>query len=98
MAGVSGGPPLPGALPLPAGRRRRRRRGAPVVAEPLAGVSAPRCLTGWAADPALRLTVAPTSPSAQSAPSALWTSTRQTTIAAVAPAAGGRFCVRVQRA
>jgi len=45
---------------------------------------------------AFRLTLAPTSPSAQSAPSAVWTSTLQTTIEDGAPPTGGRFWVSIQ--
>jgi hypothetical protein len=82
----------------PAGRRPRRRRDAGVVlegsAEPDRAGSGPRGRAGWA----LRRTLAPTSPSAQSAPSAVCTSTRQTTIAVGAPPIGGRFWVSVQRA
>ena len=79
------------AVPL-ARERRRRRRGAAAAA------GAPSLTSGRAAGVAARLTMAPTSPSAQSAPSAVWTSTRQTTIDEGAPPTGGRFCVSVQRA
>jgi hypothetical protein len=46
----------------------------------------------------LLFTFAPISPSAHSAPSVVWTSTRQTTIEDGAPPTGGRFWVSVQRA
>jgi len=42
--------------------------------------------------------LAPTSPSAQSAPSAVWTSTRHTATAVRALPTGARFWVSVQRA
>jgi hypothetical protein len=45
-----------------------------------------------------RSTLAPISPSAHSAPPALSTSTRQTTIAVGEPPTGARFWVSVQRA
>ena len=45
-----------------------------------------------------RTTLAPTSPSAQTVPSAIWTSTRQTAIAVRPPPTGARFCVSVHRA
>jgi hypothetical protein len=79
-----------------AGRRPRRRRegGAGVGAGPGGVASAVR---GRAAC-VLRRTLAPTSPSAHSAPSIVWTSTRQTTMAVGAPPTGGRFWVSVQRA
>lgn len=78
--------------PLVRGRRRRRRGAAAGwTAGVAATASAPPCLGS-------RLTLAPISPSAQSAPSAVWTSTRHTTIEEVAPATGGRFWVSVQRA
>ncbi len=79
--------------PLARGRRLPRRLGAATPAA--AGDAGLGSATGWRD---LRLTLAPTSPSAQSAPSAEWTSTRQTTIEDGAPATGGRFWVRVQRA
>jgi hypothetical protein len=94
-----------GALPFPPGRLRRRLRRGVGVDPAGAGDSAPAvvlpacaagCLVGgpvtW------RLTVAPTSPSAHIAPSAVCRSTRHTTIDDVAPVAGGRFWVKVQRA
>jgi hypothetical protein len=94
IAGVSAGWPF-----APAGRRLRRLRGAavaPVAADPVAaGGSAARSRSLGAR---WRLTLAPTSPSAQSVPSAVWTSTRQTTIEVGAAPIGGRFCVSVQRA
>jgi hypothetical protein len=82
-----------GRFPLEPRRRRRRREDGACPPAGGATKSWGRC---W---PALcRLTLAPTSPSAQSAPSAVWTSTRQTTIADGAPPTGGRFWVSVQRA
>ena len=92
-----------GALPLPPGRLRRLlRRGAGLEAAPAAGGAATALASGGlclvATPVTCRLTVAPTSPSAHIAPSAVWRSTRHTTIEEEAPAAGGRFCVRVQRA
>jgi hypothetical protein len=78
----------------PAGLRRLRLR---AVA---AAGAAPA--TSWSRSgafaPAWRVTLAPTSPSAQSTPSAVRMSTRQTTIEVGVPATGGRFWVRVQRA
>ncbi len=82
MAGGSGAVPL-------ARERRRRLRGA--------GACAPSWTSGRAAG-AARLTLAPTSPSAHSAPSMVWTSTRQTTIEEGAAGTGGLFWVSVQRA
>jgi hypothetical protein len=82
MAGGSGAVPL-------TRERRRRRRGADAAAG-----SASRGCPGAAA----RFTLAPTSPSAQSAPSTVCTSTRQTTIEEGAPPTGGLFWVSVQRA
>ena len=52
------------------------------------------CARGAAGEP--RLILAPISPSAQSAPSAVWTSTLQTTIEEGAPPTGGRFWVSIQ--
>ncbi len=79
-------------------RRRRRRRGGPAGPGGV-GASTPASVPCAFVRPAAsRLTFAPTSPSAQSAPSTVWTSTRQTTMAEVAPPTGGRFWVRVQRA
>ncbi len=72
-------------------RRRRRRRDA---GEAAAVPSGPRA--GTAA--ACRWTLAPTSPAAQRAPSAVCTSTRQTATAVAEPPTGGRFWVRVHRA
>src|ERR1700681_4378135 len=87
-------------LPVEVGRRLRRlRRGAavPVVAGAPAGA-----VDSWTRSrsrPARwRRTLAPTSPSAQSSPSAVSTSTRHTTIEFGAPPIGGRFWVSVQRA
>jgi len=80
-----------------AGERRPRRRrdaGAGVGLGPAGVLSALR----GRAPCAFRLTLAPTSPSAHRAPSAVWTSTRQTTMAVGAPPTGGRFWVSVQRA
>jgi hypothetical protein len=75
-------------------RRRRLRR------DDVAGTAAAGAAASWGrcrpSDP--RLTLAPTSPSAHSVPSTVWTSTRQTTIADGAPPTGGRFWVSVQRA
>jgi hypothetical protein len=79
-----------GSGTAPLGRDRLRRR--------LGAGAAAGSGTGTRAVATLRLTLAPTSPSAHSAPSAVWTSTRQTTIAEGAPLAGGRFWVSVQRA
>jgi hypothetical protein len=90
MAGVSGRGPLD-----PAGRRRRRLRGAAATAPELAAGSAGRSRSFA---PARRLTLAPTSPSAHRVPSAVWTSTLQTTIEVGALPTGGRFWVSVQRA
>ena len=70
-------------------RRRLRDRVAVVSAGPGAARGTPR---------SLRRTLAPISPSAQSVPSPLNTSTRQTTVPIVEAGKGGRFCVRVQRA
>src|SRR2546428_6161708 len=79
-----------------AGRRPRRRRDAGAgLGAGAAGV--PSVVQARAAC-ALRRTLAPTSPSAHSAPSAVWMSTRQTTMAVGAPPTGGRFWVSVQRA
>jgi hypothetical protein len=77
--------------PLARGRRRRRL-GAPGLA---GGSAAGRALSATAMP---RLTFAPISPSAQSAPSWVCTSTRHTTIEDGAPPTGGRFWVSVQRA
>ena len=71
-------------------RPRRLRDGGGAAGTP----SAAACRAAWAR----RRTLAPTSPSAQSAPSAVWTSTRQTTMAVGAPPTGGRFWVSVHRA
>jgi hypothetical protein len=94
-----------GAAPFPPGRLRRRLRRGPAadpagVGVEATGVALPDCAAGCrgATPPAWRLTAAPTSPSAHIAPSAVWRSTRHTTIEEVAPAAGGRFWVKVQRA
>ena len=70
------------------------RAAAGTAAAVAAGSADPR----WRAAGADRVTLAPTSPSAQSAPSSVWTSTLQTTIDDGAPGAGGRFWVSVQRA
>src|SRR6266851_6942714 len=86
ITGVSGTGPL-----AVLGRRLPRlRRGA----APAAMGSCRRCslATTW------RLTLAPTSPSAHRAPSAVCRSTRHTTIEFGAPPTGGRFWVSVQRA
>jgi hypothetical protein len=86
MAGVWGTGPLAGA---PGRRLPRRLRG-----EVAAGSSG-----GWTSFATTwRLTLAPTSPSAHRAPSAVWRSTRHTTIEVDAPPTGGRFWVSVQRA
>ena len=73
------------------GRRLRRLRGAEAGTLAASGVAV---RAAWA----FRRTLAPTSPSAQSAPSAVWTSTRHTTIAVGAPPTGGRVWVSVHRA
>jgi hypothetical protein len=89
IAGVSGKGPLTAG----AGRRLPRRlRGATPGA---AGTGSWRRRSLVAT---CRLTLAPTSPSAHRAPSAVWTSTRHTTIEVGAPPTGGRFWVSVQRA
>jgi len=75
-----------------AGVRRPRRRRDVGAAWAISEGAAARA--AWA----LRRTLAPTSPSAHNAPSAVWTSTRQTTMAVGAPPTGGRFWVSVQRA
>ena len=67
-------------------RRRRRREGLAA-----AGGSPAAALLE-------RKMLAPTSPSAQSAPSAVWTSTRHTATAVRALPTGARFWVSVQRA
>jgi len=94
LALAAGGAAIAGgsgtAVPL-ARERLRRRRGVP---DPAGAWSAPRCCAAAAS----RLTLAPTSPSAHSAPSVVWTSTLQTTTADGAPPRGGRFCVSVHRA
>jgi hypothetical protein len=74
------------------GREAAVGSGAGGAWRPAAGWASCRPAAGW------RQTLAPTSPSAHSAPSAVWTSTRHTTIDDVAPAEGGRFWVKVQRA
>src|SRR5207249_2233861 len=81
------------AAPLARDRRPRRRLGA--VTSAAAGACSTRPCR-----PAVRfrLTLAPISPSAHRAPSAVCTSTRQTTIDDGAPPTGGRFWVSVQRA
>ncbi|TMF43005.1 MAG: hypothetical protein E6I23_12230 [Chloroflexi bacterium] len=77
-------------------RRPRRLRDAGAAWAASAGWAG---WTGWVrAAGALRRTLAPTSPSAHMAPSAVWTSTLHTTMAVGAPPTGGRFCVSVQRA
>jgi hypothetical protein len=91
-AGVSGTGPLAAGAGL---RLPLRRRGAvPAAAAAVAAGSwGRRSLTAIC-----RLTLAPTSPSAHRAPSAVWRSTRHTTIEVGAPPTGGRFWVSVQRA
>jgi hypothetical protein len=81
-----------GSTPLVLRDLRRRRRGPLADA---AGEIAGSC-AGSRAATTFRLTLAPTSPSAQSAPSAVWTSTLQTTIEDGAPPTGGRFWVSIQ--
>ena len=87
-------PSAPALVAALAGVARRRRRRRDVVGPGWAG----SWTAGSAAGIAWRMTLAPTSPSAHSSPSAVWTSTRQTTIAVVTGPTGGRFWVRVQRA
>src|SRR5207249_4434506 len=68
-------------------RPLRRRRGAAG-----GGAAATACSGArWRAIATLRLTLAPISPSAQRAPSAVWTSTLQRTIEEGALGNGGRF-------
>jgi hypothetical protein len=86
IAGVSGTGPL---VCAPGRRLPRRLRGAAAAAG-----SWGRCSLATTC----RLTLAPTSPSAHRVPSAVWRSTRHTTIEVGAPPTGGRFCVSVQRA
>jgi hypothetical protein len=95
-AASTGGGGEAAAAVAAAGRRPRRRRegGAGVGAGPGGVASAVRGRTACV----LRRMLAPTSPSAHSAPSIVWTSTRQTTMAVCAPPTGGRFWVSVQRA
>ncbi len=92
--GGSGSGPL-----APAGRRRLRRRG---DAAPAAEAEAAEAAGSWgrsrSREARWRLTLAPTSPSAQSSPSAVMTSTRHTTMEFGAAPIGGRFWVSVQRA
>jgi hypothetical protein len=89
-----------GMVAVPFGaRRRRRRRGAPAGACPEDPAAATADgISARARAPESRLTLAPTSPSAQRAPSVVWTSTRHTTTADGAAPIGGRFWVKVQRA
>ncbi len=91
-ASTGGGGGAASAALTGAGERRPRRRRGAWPEAPAGSVASERA--AWA----LRRTLAPTSPSAHRAPSAVWTSTRQTTIAVGAPPTGGRFWVRVQRA
>src|SRR5258708_759599 len=101
-------PPLPAAKPgmprqqelgqreallLPQRRQSVRPRFAP---EP--SLATGRAGRAHALVAACLRTLAPTSPSAHSAPPAVWTSTRQTTIAVEEPPTGARVWVRVQRA
>jgi len=79
------------SVPVPRVRLRRRREGA-------AAAAAPASVCGGRAGAAARNTLAPTSPSAQSAPSVVCTSTRHTAIEVLAPPTGARFWVSVQRA
>jgi hypothetical protein len=88
-------PSAPDLVPAAAGvdlRLRRRREVEVAGTTGSLGAAAAPVVT------ALRMTLAPTSPSAQRAPSAVCTSTRQTTMAVVTFPTGGRFCVSVQRA
>jgi len=85
--------------PSPAAERRRRRLrcGAGLEAAPTGTGASVWSGAGALAADFLR-TLAPTSPSAQRAPPAVCTSTRQTTIAVGSSPTGARFWVRVQRA
>ncbi len=98
----TGGGPGSTGLAVTGDRRPRRLRDAGAAWAPSTVWAGWAGWTGWAgwgrAAWALRRTLAPTSPSAHNAPSAVWTSTRQTTMAVGAPPTGGRFWVRVQRA
>jgi hypothetical protein len=84
--------------PLLRDRRPRRLRVAPAAAEAGCSAAAGAGTGRWRPATALRMTFAPISPSAHIAPSAVCTSTRQTTIEEGAPLTGGRFWVSVQRA
>jgi len=84
-----------GRTPFALGLRLRRREGLAAGAAAAAGAGARTLEEALAAS---RLTRAPISPSAQRAPSVVWTSTRQTTIDEGDPATGGRFWVRTHRA
>src|SRR5439155_24686996 len=90
---ASGGPGTD--APWARDRRPMRRRGEATAAD-----AAGEAWSGarWRIAEGLRFTLAPTSPSAHMAPSAVCTSTRQTTIEEAAPPMGGRFWVSVQRA
>jgi hypothetical protein len=97
-AAASPGGPAPSAvalMPFAAGVVRRLRRLRDADAAGAAG-SCP--IAGAGVETVWRVTLAPTSPSAHRAPSAVCTSTRQTTIAVATPPTGGRFWVSVQRA
>ena len=91
-AGAGGAGAAAGSGLVVARLRRLRRRGAGPA---WVAVSEIPDVRSTAAAERLK-TLAPTSPSAQIAPSAVCTSTRQTAMAVIDPCTGGRFWVRVQ--
>jgi hypothetical protein len=88
-AAAAGGGGSTAAVLVGLRRLRRLRAGEPAIAGSVTR-------SAWGAD--FLNTLAPISPSAHTAPSAVCTSTRHTAIAAGAPCTAGRFCVSVQRA